>query len=200
VIHGLSDRFPGLDLRLREAVTRKLLSDLAEGRLDAAIVALPISEPSLVEHPLFTEEFVLVRPLADAARPVPQPETLREMRLLLLEEGHCFRDQALSFCRIPATGARELMEASALSTLVQMVAAGIGVTLIPQMAIETETRSAAVSVARLGAPRPERTIGLVWRKTSPLGRQFETLTDIVREAVSRPASGIGQREIVTAPG
>lgn len=200
VIHGLSDRFPGLDLRLREAVTRKLLSDLAEGRLDAAIVALPISEPSLVEHPLFTEEFVLVRPLADAAHPVPQPETLREMRLLLLEEGHCFRDQALSFCRIPATGARELMEASALSTLVQMVAAGIGVTLIPQMAIETETRSAAVSVARLGAPRPERTIGLVWRKTSPLGRQFETLTDIVREAVSRPASGIGQREIVTAPG
>jgi LysR family hydrogen peroxide-inducible transcriptional activator len=183
VIHGLSERFPELDLRLREAVTRKLLDDLAEGRLDVAIVALPISEPSLVEHPLFTEEFVLVRPLADAAKPVPRPEILREMRLLLLEEGHCFRDQALSFCKMPAARARDLMEGNSLSTLVQMVGAGIGVTLIPQMAIAVETRIAAVSIARLPEPRPERTIGLVWRRTNPLGKQFATLTDILKAAI-----------------
>ncbi len=184
VIEGLSERFPDLDLRLREAVTQKLVGDLIEGRLDVAIVALPISEPSLVEHPLFTEEFVLVRPLADAAKPVPRPEILREMRLLLLEEGHCFRDQALSFCKMTAPGPRDLMEASSLSTLVQMVGAGIGVTLVPQMAVEVETRTTAVSIARLGEPRPERTIGLVWRKTNPLGKQFATLIDILKDAAA----------------
>lgn len=184
VIDGLTERFPGLDLRLREAVTQKLVGDLIEGRLDVAIVALPISEPSLVEHPLFTEEFVLVRPLADAGKPVPRPEILREMRLLLLEEGHCFRDQALSFCKMSPPGPRDLMEASSLSTLVQMVGAGIGVTLVPQMAVEVETRTAAVAVARLPAPRPERTIGLVWRKTNPLGKQFATLIEILKDAAA----------------
>lgn len=184
VIHALSERFPDLDLRLREAVTQKLVNELIEGRLDVAIVALPISEPSLSEQPLFSEEFVLVRPVADAAKPVPRPEILREMRLLLLEEGHCFRDQALSFCKMAPPGPRDLMEASSLSTLVQMVAAGIGVTLIPQMAIAVETRTAAVSVARLGEPCPERTIGLVWRKTNPLGKQFATLIDILKGAAA----------------
>lgn len=184
VIEGLTERFPGLDLRLREAVTQKLVGDLIEGRLDVAIVALPISEPSLVEHPLFTEEFVLVRPVADAGKPVPRPEILREMRLLLLEEGHCFRDQALSFCKMSPPGPRDLMEASSLSTLVQMVGAGIGVTLVPQMAVEVEARTAAVSIARLPAPRPERTIGLVWRKSNPLGKQFATLIDILKMAAA----------------
>jgi len=182
VIEGLSARFPDLDLRLREAVTQKLVGDLIEGRLDVAIVALPISEASLVEHALFTEEFVLVRALADAGKPVPRPENLPEMRLLLLEEGHCFRDQALSFCKMPSASPRDLMEGSSLSTLVQMVGAGIGVTLIPQMAIPVETRIAAVSFARLPEPRPVRTIGLVWRRTNPLGKHFATLIDILRDA------------------
>lgn len=182
VIQMLGARFPDLDLRPREAVTGKLVEDLNEGRLDVAIVALPVSEPSLAEHPLFTEEFVLVRPATDAARPVPNPETLRTMRLLLLEEGHCFRDQALSFCKMSAAAPSDLMEGSSLSTLVQMVGAGIGVTLIPQMAVAIETSTAPVSVARLPAPVPERTIGLVWRKTNPLGQQFTALIDIVKAA------------------
>jgi LysR family transcriptional regulator, hydrogen peroxide-inducible genes activator len=182
VIRNLSVRFPTLDLRPREAVTHKLVNDLREGRLDVAIVALPVSEPSLAETPLFSEEFVLVRPATDADRPIPNGETLREMRLLLLEEGHCFRDQALSFCKMSPGVPRELMDSSSLATLVQMVGAGIGVTLIPQMAVDIETRSAPVSVARLAEPRPTRTIGLVWRKTNPLGNQFATLIDIVRDA------------------
>jgi LysR family hydrogen peroxide-inducible transcriptional activator len=184
VIEGLSERFPDLDLRLREAVTQKLVGDLIEGRLDVAIVALPISEPSLEEQQLFTEEFVLVRPMADSEKPVPHPESLRELRLLLLEEGHCFRDQALAFCKLPSASPRDIMEGSSLSTLVQMVGAGIGVTLIPQMAIAVETRTAAVSIARLPEPRPARTIGLVWRRTNPLGKQFATLIDILKGAVS----------------
>ena len=182
LIKDLTGQQSILDIRPREAVTKKLLDDLKAGKLDTAIVALPVSEPSLHEEALFDEEFVLVRPIEDAEKPVPNPETLREMRLLLLEEGHCFRDQALSFCRISSSLPRDLMEGSALSTLVQMVGAGIGVTLIPEMAVPIETRSAAVSVARLAHPRPSRTIGMVWRKTNPLADQLTHIAGIVQRA------------------
>lgn len=182
VMQSLMERYPGLDLRPREAITQRLIEDLIAGRLDMAIVALPISEPSLVEERLFDEEFVLVRALADADRPVPSPDTLRAMRLLLLEEGHCFRDQALSYCNTAASLPRDLMEGSSLTTLVQMVGAGIGVTLIPEMALTIETRSAPVSTARLAAPRPSRTIGMIWRRSNPLASQFGQITDSIRQA------------------
>jgi LysR family hydrogen peroxide-inducible transcriptional activator len=103
------------------------------------------------------------------------------MRLLLLEEGHCFREQALSFCDIAPPAPRDLMEGSSLSTLVQMVGAGIGITLIPQMAVAIDTRSAAVSVARLGDPSPSRMVGMVWRKSNPLAAQLQQISDIVRD-------------------
>lgn len=181
VLKRITERFPGLDVRPREAITQRLVEDLVEGRLETAIVALPVSEPSLIEYKLFEEEFVLVRPAEDEGWPVPNSEMLREMRLLLLEEGHCFREQALSYCNLSSSLPRNLMEGSSLTTLVQMVGAGIGVTLIPQMAVPIETRSANVSVARLAPPRPARTIGMVWRKSNPLSGQFEHIAGIVRE-------------------
>jgi LysR family hydrogen peroxide-inducible transcriptional activator len=183
IIKALAAAHPALDLRPREAVTRTLLDDLTAARLDAALVALPVAEPGLVETPLFTEEFVLVRPAADEGRPVPGPEALRTMRLLLLEEGHCFRDQAIAFCSGGAAP-RELMEGSTLSTLVQMVGAGIGVTLIPEMAAPVEARSAPVSIARLAPPRPSRTLGMVWRRTTPLADQLGEIAAIVRKAAA----------------
>ena len=109
-------------------------------------------------------------------------ETLREMRLLLLEEGHCFRDQALSFCRLHAAPPREMLDASSLSTLVQMVGAGIGVTLIPEMAVAVETRSANVSIARFESETPSRRLGMIWRKTNPLASQLLEIAGIVRGA------------------
>jgi LysR family transcriptional regulator, hydrogen peroxide-inducible genes activator len=181
LIKALSETYPDLDPRPREAVTRKLIQDMLDGRMDAAVVALPVSEPLLEETALFREEFVLVRPITDAGKPVPSSAKLTEMRLLLLEEGHCFREQALSFCSISNAPPRDLMEGSSLSTLVQMVSVGIGVTLIPQMAVETETRSATVSIARLSEPRPSRTIGMVWRKTNPLAAQLSLVAEIVRD-------------------
>jgi LysR family transcriptional regulator, hydrogen peroxide-inducible genes activator len=182
VIKALSQRFSGLDVLPREAITQKLIANLVDARLDAAIVALPVSEPALHEEPLFDEEFLLVRPAADARKPVPDPANLRDMRLLLLEEGHCFRDQALSYCQLTPTAPRSLMEGSSLSTLVQMVAAGIGVTLIPEMAVRLETRSASVAVARLPSPRPARKIGMVWRKTSPIAGHLLQVATLVRKA------------------
>ena len=169
-----------LDVHVRETLTPKLIAELAEGRLDTAIVALPVSESSLTEVALFAEEFVLVRPGEDEGKPVPSLERLREMRLLLLEEGHCFRDQALTFCKMQAGPPREVLDASSLSTLVQMVSAGFGVTLIPQMAVPVETRSAVVCVTRFRNPRPSRTIGMIWRKTSPLTEQLMQICEVVR--------------------
>ncbi|MFZ1922326.1 MAG: hydrogen peroxide-inducible genes activator [Xanthobacteraceae bacterium] len=179
VIGNLTRTHADLEIHVREALTSKLIEELAEGRLDTAIVALPVSEPSLTEVALFAENFLLARPAKDADTPVPNAEMLREMRLLLLEEGHCFRDQALSFCNIKSSLPREALEASSLSTLVQMVSAGMGVTLIPEMAVAVETRSAPVSVARFKEPQPSRTIGMVWRKTSPLAGQLLQLSKVV---------------------
>jgi len=179
VIGNLTRTHPELDIHIRETTTPKLIQELAEGRLDTAIVALPVSEPSLTEVALFAENFLLVRSGQDEGTPVPSSEALREMRLLLLEEGHCFRDQALSFCNMQPSPPREVLDASSLSTLVQMVSAGIGVTLIPEMAVAVETRSASVSVARFKNPQPSRTIGMIWRKTSPLARQLLQISEVV---------------------
>jgi LysR family transcriptional regulator, hydrogen peroxide-inducible genes activator len=191
IIGNLTGENPALDLQIRETVTQKLIGELIDGRLDAAIVALPVSEPALQEIALFQEDFVLVRSVQDAENPVPSRENLRAFRLLLLEEGHCFRDQALSFCSQASIAPRELLEGSSLSTLVQMVGAGIGITLIPEMAIAIETRSAPVAIARFAGEQPSRTIGMVWRKTSGLADQLRGIATIVQETarMARNAAG-----------
>jgi LysR family transcriptional regulator, hydrogen peroxide-inducible genes activator len=189
VIGNLTRTHPELDIHVREALTSKLIQELAEGRLDTAIVALPVSEPSLTEVALFAENFLLVRPGKDEGTPVPDSATLCAMRMLLLEEGHCFRDQALSFCKMQSSLPRETLDASSLSTLVQMVSAGMGVTLIPEMAVAVETRSAPVSVARFKDPQPSRTIGMIWRRTSPLAGQLVALS----EAVCRSAEALREQ-------
>lgn len=184
IIGHLTHEYPSLDIQIRETQTEKLIQELEEGRLDTAILALPISEPSFSEIELFKEEFVLVRNSGDDAKPVPDIDTLREMRLLLLEEGHCFREQALSFCNIRSGLPREGLEGSSLSTLVQMVGAGIGVTLIPEMAVPVETKSADVSIARFKNPKPQRTIGMVWRATSPMREQLTKVAEIVKRSAN----------------
>jgi LysR family transcriptional regulator, hydrogen peroxide-inducible genes activator len=194
VIENLARMHPEIDIHVRETLTPRLIREVAEGRLDTAIVALPVSEPSLTEVALFKENFLLVRPGEDERTPVPSHERLREMRLLLLEEGHCFRDQALAFCNMQSSPPREVLDASSLSTLVQMVGAGIGVTLIPEMAVEVETRSAPVSVARFRNPQPSRTIGMVWRKTSPLARQLLQISEVVCLS-----AGKARMRLATAP-
>jgi LysR family hydrogen peroxide-inducible transcriptional activator len=178
----------GIDIHIRETTTPRLTQELHEGKIDAAILALPVSEPGLEEIALFDETFVFVRPEADADKPVPDGEMLQKMRLLLLEEGHCFRDQALSFCNIHAAIPREGLDGSSLTTLVQMVGAGLGVTLIPEMAVPVETRSAPVAVARFSDPQPARTIGMIWRRSSPLSEQFLRIAETVRAAALCPPS------------
>ena len=188
VIGHITASHPEIDLLVRETMTHKLIEELSAGKLDCAIVALPVSEPAFTEVALFDEAMVLVRPAHDAGRPVPDMDTLSQMKLLLLEEGHCFRDQALSFCALRNTLPREGLDGSSLSTLVQMVGAGIGVTLIPEMAVPVETRSANVDIASMGVSHPKRTVGMIWRKSSALSEKLEGIAALVRDAaVAHPA-------------
>ncbi|MDG1936866.1 MAG: hydrogen peroxide-inducible genes activator [Paracoccaceae bacterium] len=182
VIRNLSHHFADVTLKVLEAMTSNLINGVLEGRLDTAIVALPVSEALLMEHTLFSEEFVLVRPPEDAGKPVPNPEKLKEIKLLLLQEGHCFRDQALEFCNISEPLSHDLMDGSSLLTLVQMVSSGIGVTLIPEMAVDVETRAASVATMRFDAPAPARTVGMIWRKNNPLESHLLQISEVIKDA------------------
>ncbi|MCT4609992.1 MAG: LysR substrate-binding domain-containing protein [Pelagimonas sp.] len=177
----LAQHFPQIDLAPIEAKTDKLVTRLQRGQLDLAIMALPVGAPGLTEFPLFEESFLLVRTAKDAGKPVPDVAKLGLMRLLLLEEGHCFRDQALSFCNLPTQTPQDLLEGSSLSTLVQMVSAGIGVTLLPEMARQVETASADVETLRFSDPQPKRQVGAVWRKTAPQGDRYKRILNTLFE-------------------
>ncbi len=187
LVPQLSGHFPDIELRLRESQTARLVEELLQGRLDAALVALPVEETSLTETPLFAEDFVLVRPHAEGAHPVPHITELRNM--LLLEEGHCLRDQALSFCNRPAGFARDDLDGSSLSTLVQMVGAGLGVTVLPEMAVPLETRMADVTCSAFRGTVPGRTIGMVWRRTNPMTLELLQVAQVVREAARTTCNG-----------
>ena len=184
IAKDLTMHFTGLNLKMREAITSKLITAVIDGELDAAIIALPASEPKLRELELFRENFLLVRPKADAKKPVPRPEMLKEMRLLLLEEGHCFRDQALTFCKMGSSNTQDVMDGNSLTTLVQMVAAGFGVTLIPEMAAEFEGRIPNISIAKFHKNPPKRKIGMVWRRNSPLQDKYIKIAQVVKASQS----------------
>jgi LysR family hydrogen peroxide-inducible transcriptional activator len=173
----LRSTFPQLQLEPIESKTEKLVTRLLAGELDLAIMALPVGEAGLEEFPLFRENFLFVRPTSETGKPLPDLADLGQMRLLLLEEGHCFRDQALSFCTLAPQTRQTLLEGSSLSTLVQMVGAGIGVTLIPEMAQAIDTASAHVEVLHFPDPQPSRQIGAVWRKSSPLGSRYKQMLE-----------------------
>ena len=182
LIRNLQSSYPGVDLNIRETLTPRLIQEVSDGKLDTAIVALPIDEPNFQEVPLFTEDFVLVRPIGEADKPTPAPAALRDMKLLLLEEGHCFRDQALSFCSVPTVRPWEGLDGSSLSTLVQMVGANMGVTLLPEMAIAVEGRAAPVAISRFPVNPPNRTIGMIWRRSNPLSQRFTQVAEVVKRS------------------
>lgn len=182
----LQERFPALQLKLRETLTDTLLKEVSAGRLDVALISLPITRSGLEHIRLFEEAFVLLAPASKASElrtPSLRRLALTSSDLLLLEEGHCMRDQALTFCRGLGADTRRQYGASSLSTITQMVASGYGTTLLPEIAVPTEVHpGASVAVFRLDEPQPRRTIGLVWRKTSARKRDFVELGRVLTEA------------------
>jgi LysR family hydrogen peroxide-inducible transcriptional activator len=184
VVPGLRARHPGLSAVWVEDKTETLLESLREGRLDGALLALeaPLGE---VENEVVCEDpFVLAappgHPLVQSSIPAT-PQELRGAGFLLLDDGHCFRDQALAYCA--SARGRELdFRATSLATLAQMVAGGAGVTLLPRLALPVENRRSELAVRRLASPVPHRTLALVWRPRSPLGPALRVLARTLREA------------------
>lgn len=180
----LRKRLPELRPQIIEDQTARLLDGLRTGVLDAALLALPTEMPGLVEIPLYSEEFVLVTPRGHelAGRDDLAASVLDAQPLLLLDEGHCLRDQTLEACRSADVHPAAVGDtrAASLSTVVQCVAGGLGVTLIPQMAVATETARGTLDVAHFAAPAPGRTIGLAFRASSARAEDYEYLAAIVR--------------------
>ena len=185
----LRGAFPDLRLELREAVTATLIEETLGGRLDGMIAATPIEEPQIQGEELFEDRFYLAVPEADAERiapPVAQ-ENMALERLMLLEDGHCMRAQALAVCGMVKPVNMASFGATSLMTLLQMVSHGLGVTLIPDMARETARMQPGVRVLPFREPAPSRTIRLAWRKTNPRAADFAALGKTIKDLKS-PAS------------
>jgi LysR family hydrogen peroxide-inducible transcriptional activator len=181
VLPRLQAEHPRLRLEVRETQTKLLLEELTRGELDCVMLALPAEGADVETLPLFTDPFLLAVPASDP-RPVRMrigAEDVDQSRLILLEEGHCLRDQALAFCATNRRDAPAGLGATSLATVMQMVANGYGVTLLPQVAVDTELRDPRVKLLRFVEPAPARTIGLAWRRTSPRRKDFEALAKIV---------------------
>ncbi len=182
----LRGRWPQARLRLREAQTATLLAELRGGALDLALLALPNDEPGVTEIPLYDEDFVLVtpteHPLAGGSA-VPLAALVGQ-DVLLLEDGHCFRAQALDVCREVGARERATLRAASLSTIVQMVAGGLGLTLLPAAAVGVEVgEGRGLAVATFSRPVPHRRIGLAYRATSARVVDWDLLAQEVRAAL-----------------
>ena len=189
----LREQYPGLDLHIRETQTQALLQQLLDGTLDLLLLALPVKHPEI-------ETMAPVRgplPSGAAAHASQQgrvratADLIKEDRLLLLEEGHCLRDQALAFCQLRQVDSINTFGASSLSTIVQMVANGLGLTLLPEISVALETRHADIRVMRFAEPEPSRTLGLAWRSTCSRKRDFvevgRLITSVARQRPPRKA-------------
>ncbi len=183
ILPALQRRHPELRVELRETQTHVLLHELTRGALDVVMLALPIAEGEIETIRLFDDPFVLAVPASDI-----RPENLRvraqdidQQRLILLEEGHCLRDQALAYC----TSARRdaSLGATSLATVMQMVANGYGITLLPRVAVDAEVRDERVKLLRFAEPAPGRVIGLAWRRSSPRKVDFIALGQLVMETL-----------------
>jgi LysR family hydrogen peroxide-inducible transcriptional activator len=197
VLPRLHKAFPNLQLSVRETQTSVLARELLAGSLDLLILALPLAEPDIEQLPLFDDVFALALPARHplgACASVAQADLGGE-HLLLLEEGHCLRDQTLALGQ--AAGASELddFRASSLATVVQMVANGYGCTILPELALPVEVGDRqGIHVVAFKTPPPVRTVGLAWRRTSPRRNEFIAFGRVVVEALGKSPIHASERQ------
>lgn len=188
VLRGIATALPDIRLQVVEDQTARLLAALRDGSLDVAVLALPAETAGIAEIPMYDEDFVLALPSGHPleGRRRVDPTTLADLPLLLLDEGHCLRDQALEVCRLagvsPDLGQTR---AASLATAVQCVEGGLGVTLIPATAVESETASGELATATFTRPRPGRRIGLVFRASSGREEPYRRLAAVITDLVDR---------------
>ncbi|MFI6496336.1 LysR substrate-binding domain-containing protein [Nonomuraea typhae] len=180
-------RFPHLRLTVHEAKTETILEEVREGRLDMVLLALPTDVTGLVEEPLYEEDFLLAVPEDHPLAAGPEPlrrEALKGLDIVLLNQGHCLREQAIDVCREVGARATATTYATSLPTLVQLVAGGLGVTLLPESAVPVETgKRVRLALRRFASPAPGRTIGLAYRGSSARAAEYAQLAKAVRTAV-----------------
>lgn len=189
LLPALAEELPAVVPQVVEDQTARLLEALRGGALDVAVLALPSGGSGMVEIPLYDEDFVLVVPRNHplAGRDDLVPAGLDELPLLLLDEGHCLRDQTLDLCRsVDAHPTAGDTRATSLTTVVQCVSGGLGVTLVPESAVAVETARGDLATARFAAPAPGRTIGLVFRGSSGRTEAYERFAEIVRSVAPTP--------------
>lgn len=184
VIGSVTAEFPDLELLLVEEKTPVLVEQLRSGALDAALVAMPVDDESLAVLPLFREEFVLAVPaghhLAEVEAPTPSSKVAGE-DLLLLTEGHCLRDQALEVCRTVGGEERKGFQATSLETLRLMVAAGVGITLMPRLSVVPPVvPNPGIVLRDFAEPAPYRDVAMVWRRSSVQRDLLEDLAESIR--------------------
>jgi len=184
VVPMIRERFPRLELLLVEEKTEAVLRQLREGRLDAGILALPVHDHQLHSELLFEEPFVLAVPDGNplASRKSLRMDDLADQSLLLLEDGHCLRDQALEVCQLAGAGEKVGFRATSLETLRQMVAANVGITLLPTLAVKPPIPQVDhVRIIEFRGHAPSRRIAMIWRKSSAMGEFLGSLADLLRQ-------------------
>jgi LysR family hydrogen peroxide-inducible transcriptional activator len=190
---GLRERYPKLKLALREDLTGNLLARLRDGELDLALIALPYETGDLLVRPLFDDEFWLAGPAGEPALKVKRPPVTGPIaeRLLLLEEGHCLRDHTLAACERDRSASASGLEATSLLTLVQMVESGLGLALLPELALRSGLLNNTALVARpLAPPAPRRTIALVARQTTARAAELDALANFLIDLRKREGRAV----------
>jgi LysR family transcriptional regulator, hydrogen peroxide-inducible genes activator len=183
IVPSIVARFPKLELILLEEKTEVILKKLSDGELDCGILALPVGDETLHVEPLFEEEFILAVPKAHpfAKKKKATLADLSQEQLLLLEDGHCLRDQALEVCHMAGAGEKAGFRATSLETLRHMVSANVGMTLLPALAVHAPApESKGVALVPFTSPAPHRSLAMVWRKTSALSGFLQQLVPIVK--------------------
>jgi LysR family transcriptional regulator, hydrogen peroxide-inducible genes activator len=200
VLPEVQVRYPALRLKLQETLTQSLLSGLVDGSLDAIIVALPAGDSRIETVPLFEDRFLLAcRRSSQGGKKGPIGlERLKHEKLLLLHDGHCLRDQALSYCHSIERNMLSEFGASSLSTIMKLVANGYGVTLLPEIAADSELADSHIELLHFEEPEPKRTIGLAWRKTSTRKKDFKALARLIADIRGARSESKGQVDRVAS--
>ena len=197
LVPTLRDRHPALDLELHEVVTDELVSGVLSHRFDAAIMALPVGEAGIEAEPVLRDAFLIALSGNDTTflSGPARPESIEAERLLLLADGHCLRDQALEVCGMRSPRRKLNLEAASMATLMRMVASGMGMTLIPRLALADENRDGRLRIVPFAEREPSRDLAVVWRRNAEAGADARALAEVVRdlapvlgvEPLSRPA-------------
>ncbi|MFT4012375.1 MAG: LysR substrate-binding domain-containing protein [Paracoccus sp. (in: a-proteobacteria)] len=182
LVPALRQRHPGLDLTLHEIVTDELAEGIKSHRFDAGLMALPVAEPALSAEPVLRDPFLIALSEDDTTylSGPARPEHLETERLLLLADGHCLRDQALSVCGLRSPRAKLNLEAASMATLMRMVASGMGMTLIPRLAMADENRDGRLRIVPFVDPAPSRDLAVVWRRNAETAGDARALAAVIR--------------------